>query len=571
MLSQFQSVPEDYTQASDKVVQAHLSGMAPIILNIQTPHGVIPLSYEGRPFLREIVDGFPKMKKVFFLFGRQLEKSTTLAALPLLLSSIQRLTVQYTSGTLTQAQEFSHWKVDGFIKNSEFLKSIYDIKGNQLLYNRREKESFTGSRILVGTAFGDASRIRGVPADWLEMDELELVSLEVVPVLQHSLAHSPFKYELHAATPLSTDNTAWIYWDKYSIQHEWGVPCGCVSHSSGVGRRHMNEFHWNILGPKNLTRSGPICSKCGNLINTLDGKWLQTTDAESPRSWYAFRLPQLAAPYTDYDDIATSMDQRPIETMQESFALSVTEARQVFSDPLLEKLADPNIKNTEDEVYRKSTVYPMFVGIDWGAGGHSATVVVFGAYVNNRFEFLGGFRSYDLGLPDMEEYAIGSEVDSYLPFLHLLRKIRLSKIAADAGMGYVRNLMLVSIFGAERFLQIQYTSQGESMKLKPYELVLNVNRDEMLTNFVTALKMTPSKFALPCVEDMKEAHWYQDLKAVKVEINSNPKATSRSRAHYVHAESETDDFFHAMFNCILASHVVYPRSDLFPTAAFQLT
>ena len=570
MLNPFKDVPKEEVKEELGEVVVPLSVMAPILLKLQTPHGIIPLSYEGRPFLRQIVDGFPKMRKVYFLFGRQLEKSTSLAALPLLLSSIQRLTIQYTSGTLTQASEFSHWKLDGFIKNSEFLRSIYDTRGVQLMYNRREKESYTGSRILVGTAFGDAARIRGVPADWLEMDELELVSLDVVPVLQHSLAHSPYKYELHAATPMSTENTAWIYWDKYSVQHEWGVPCGCISHSSGVGRKNMNEFHWNILGPRNLTPTGPICSKCGKLVNTLEGKWLRTTPVETQRSWYAFRLPQLAAPYTDYNDIVVSMEQRPIETMQESFALSVTEAQQVFSDALIEKLAQPNIRNTEDEVYRKSAVYPVFVGIDWGVGGHAATVIVFGAYVQNRFEFIGGFRSYDLGLPDMEEYQAGAEVESYLPFLHLLRKTRFSKLAADAGMGYVRNLMLVSLFGGERFIQVQYVGKGQTIKFQPYDLAISVNRDEVLTNFVTAIKMTPSRFALPCMEDLKSSHWYQDLKAVKVEVSTSRKV-GRSRVHYVHSESETDDFFHAMFNCTMASHMVYPRSDMYPPAAFQLT
>jgi len=505
------------------------------------------------------------MRKMFFLWGRQLEKSTSLAVIPLLLSTLQTMTVQYTSGTLTQAMEFSHWKLDGFIKHSEFLRSIYDTRGVQLMYNRREKESYTGSRILTGTAFGDAARIRGVPADMLEMDELELVQLEVVPVLQHSLHHSPYKYELHAATPLSTDNTAWVYWDKYSVQHEWGIPCSCRSMSSGVGQINMNSFHWNILTPRNLSRSGPICDKCGRLIDTLEGKWLRTTGTQSPRTWHAFRLPQLAAPYTDYDDIVTSMEQRPIETMQESFALSVTQARQVFTDALIEKISDAELPNTEDNVLARAGVYPMFVGVDWGAGGQSATVIVFGAYIKDIFTFVGGFRYFELGLPDLEEYRVGTEVDAYLPFLPLLRQVRIAKLGADAGMGYVRNRMLVSIFGAERFVQVQYVNQNAPIKFAPHDLIVKVSRDEMLTNVVTAMKMTPSRFKLPRMADLRAHHWYQDLKAVKAEVDR------KGKVRYIHSENETDDYFHAMFNCLLASHLVYPRSDMFPAASFQLT
>ena len=504
----------------------------------------------------------------FVAGGVVTHNSTTLAAMPLLLSTIQRLTVQYTSGTLTQAQEFSHWKIDGFIKQSDFLKNIYDIKGNALLYNRREKESYTGSRILVGTAFGDAARIRGVPADWLEMDELELVQIEVVPVLQHALHHSPYKYELHAATPLSTDNTAWIYWDKYSVQHEWMLPCNCVKHVTGVGPRGM-QYHWNILGPRNLSIAGPICDKCGNLIDTMQGRWVRTTktkDEDSLRSWNAFRFPQLAAPYTDYVEIVTSLEQRPIETMQESFALSVTEARQVFSDALIETLASPDLVNEEDHVMERGGVYPYFVGVDWGGGGRAATAIVFGAYINDVFNFMGGFRYFDLPLPVSYTYDMNAEVEGYVPFVHLLRRVTVLKAGADAGMGYIRNRMLLNILGPERFFAVNYSGTTiDLLKLKPYDLVVSVSRDNMLTNFITALKLSPHKFRLPRMQDLKRDHWYQDIKAVKAEQDK------KGRIHYVHPENETDDLFHAMFNCMLASHLVYPRSDLFPSAAFSLT
>jgi hypothetical protein len=320
-----------------------------------------------------------------------------------------------------------------------------------------------------------------------------------------------------------------------------------------------------VLGLKNLTAHGPICAKCGKDINTLEGRWVRTTKPESRRTWHGFRFPQLAAPYTDYKEIIISLEQNPTGTLQESFALSVTEAQQVFTDAHIEALSDPKLPNSEDYVLSRAGVYPYYVGVDWGGGGAAATVIVFAAYIRSVFTFLGGFRYYDAPVPEFAKYASEMEIEAYVPFAHLIRRVRVAKAGADIGMGYIRNRMLVSILGSDRFIQVQYTNQATAVPtMKPYDLVVNVPREEMLSNFVTALKLSPGKFRLPRISDMKAAHWYQDLKAVKQEVDK------KGKLRYIHSEGETDDFFHAMFNCILASHIAAPRLDMFPSAAFRL-
>jgi hypothetical protein len=292
---------------------------------------------------------------------------------------------------------------------------------------------------------------------------------------------------------------------------------------------------------------------------------VKTTPPSSARTWNAFHLPQLAAPYTNFDDIVTGLEQRPVETLQESFALAVTEARQVFSDSLIAALSDPKIRNNEDALLHWAGTYPYFVGVDWGAGGTAATVVVFGAIIDNVFKFLAGFRYFDSRIPDMVTgYNQEEEIVSYIPFIPLLKKIRMAKLAADIGPGYVRNRMLIAKFGPERIVNVHYANQSDLLKYSPNDLLVQAQRDNMLTNFVTAMTMRPSRFRLPCMEDLKQSHWYADLKAVKIESDR------KGNAHYIHPDGETDDYFHAMFNCILASHLVYPRSDLFPSSAFRL-
>lgn len=513
----------------------YLSHLFPKVLSVPATGKVIPLSYAERPYLTPIIDSFTSLKKVFLIFGRQTEKSTSVAACQLgLTGTVPMISWQYVSATMKQAREFSHWKLDNMIRLSPTLQRMYDRSGARMTYNLQEKVNAINSRVLVATAFGDAARVRGVSADALSIDEVELVELEAIPVLQECMSHSDMKYELHAATPLSTENTAWIMWQDQSHQYEWLVPC------------HRHGFtQWHILGPQNLTTTGVICDKCGHPLNVLEGQW-QCMLHNPKASLHSFRLPQIATPFADHRRIAQNLVDKPMETLRESFALSTEESEQVFGGYFLKSLCRENDRLEPEQSLRTlGAIYPLSAGIDWAQGGTSATVVVFGTTVQSEFRWIAGYRF------------VGAGEREFRQIMNLLEEAKPHRIVADFGAGHIRNRKLMEKFGYPRFMVSQYVRQKNRLVFDPKAGRLMVDRNNVIDDVVSHIQIHPDRFSFPNRRYMERTHWWADMMAVRVELDKH------GRSQYVRRSTETDDFFHASLYCLIASNFVQPRPDIF--------
>jgi len=357
------------------------------------------------------------------------------------------------------------------------------------------------------------------------------------------MAASEFKWEIHSGTPLSTDNPLWVYWDDYSSQHEWAVPCANHSSHSDGG---STGAHWNILGPENLTPYGIVCGRCEKPINTLEGTWVRITNP--PNATYkGFRMPQIGTHFADFPEICNKFVNRPVVTLRESFAYSVEEAVEAFPSHLLEhELCSPELQGEEDRLAMFGSTRPVYAGIDWHQGGDTtATVLVFGTYIKDDvFTWLAGYRFKGDPESDLRE------------MVRLIELANAQRIVADFGAGYMRNRMLMEHFGYPRFITCHYVRQERRILLHPNSLRLRVDRNNCLDDLVTAMKMRPGRFELPCRKYMERVHWWQDLRAVLVESDHV------GRTQFIKRPGHSDDFFHGMFYTFLASHMVKPRPDV---------
>lgn len=500
----------------------------------------VPLSYENIPYLRQQVDAFPGYPKQMFMYGRQNYKSTSISAQIHAYINTLGLTWQYVSATMEQAREFSQWKLDGAIRDSDILSGFFDQTGQRRPYNVKRKESFAGGRVLIGTAYGDAARIRGNPADALSIDEIALIDLDAIGVLRECLSASLYGWELHAGTPLSTDNPQWIIWSERSRQHEWIVPCD----------RHSPKV-WNVLSVENLTDTGIVCSRCGKPIDTRTGSWIVTSEP-SMFTYDSFRLPQIANPSAKFGEIVRRMVDEPIITMRESFAYSVEQAAEAFDDFFLESISDAKFTIGPENFVRLASTRPMVAGIDWAqpdpnnpkAAGASTTLTL-GCYTApEKFTWVAGFRFR--GDPDSDLALI----------CEILDKVRAHRIVADFGAGYKRNITLMQRYGYPRFLVCQYGRQDEPITINPKSFRLRVDRNTCLDALASNMRLHPKKFGIPCRKDMERAHWWQDLRSVLVEYDH------LGRTQFVKRSGKTDDHFHSMFYCFLAAHLIQPRFDV---------
>jgi len=510
------------------------------LVMIQASGKKIPMSYEGLPYLRQQIDAFPSHPKQMFMYGRQTYKSSNIAAQIHAYINTLGLTWQYVSATMEQAREFSQWKLDGAIRDSDILSGFFDQTGTRRPYNVKRKESFAGGRVLVGTAYGDAARIRGNPADALSIDEIALVDLDAIGVLRECLSASTYGWELHAGTPLSTDNPQWIIWSERSKQHEWAVPC----------HRHSPTV-WNVLGVRNLTPDGIVCERCGKPIHTQEGRWVVTSEPNM-YTYDSFRLPQIANPHAKFGEILRRLIDEPIVTMRESFAYSVEQAKEVFSDTFLAGLSDKNFRIAPENFVRLSTTRPMVAGIDWAqpdprdphAAG-AATTLTLGCYTGpEKFTWVAGFRFR--GDPD----------DDLNQICEIIDRVKAHRIVADHGAGYSRNNTLMNRYGFPRFTICKYNRQDAPITINANSFRLSVDRNTCLDSLATNMRLFPHKYGLPCRRDMERAHWWQDLRSVLVEYDS------LGNTLFVKRSGKTDDHWHSMFYCFLAAHLIQPRMDV---------
>src|SRR6185295_9462210 len=170
-----------------------------------------------------------------------------------------------------------------------------------LLANVLEKKFVNRSQITLRFAFLNADRCRGIPADFVLIDEFQDILLDNIPVIEECASHSSFKLFCYSGTPKSMDNAIEYYFARFSTQNEWAVPC--KRHGTPNDR---GSWHWNILTEDSIGPNGLICDRCGGDISAKDPDACWAAMNPNPaveKPFEGFRIPQLMVPWLDWDDL----------------------------------------------------------------------------------------------------------------------------------------------------------------------------------------------------------------------------------------------------------------------------
>lgn len=180
-------------------------------------------------------------------------------------------------------------------------------------------------------------------------------------------------------------------------------------------------------------------------------------------------------------------------------------------------------------------------------GENSYTVITLGTYVNNKFRvfyfhrFIGEDTEPDRQLAKIEE---------------ICRAFNVKIIGTDYGGGHYPNDFLVRRFGKERVMKYQYAGRLNA-KVK-WEARLNrwmVHRTEVMSAIFNAIKRG-TVFEFPRWLEMREPY-AQDMLNIFSEFNEKLRMIQ-----YGHTAGKTDDAFHSMLYCFLASMIRRPRPDI---------
>jgi hypothetical protein len=511
-------------------------------------------SFDQRRYLRQIYD--TPNKRTLLKCGRQVEKSTMLGNKLLAYSCINTaLNCLYVSPTNQQSKVFSQDRLKEPIETSNYLKNWTTTK---LSDNVFLKKFINRSQITLRYAYLNADRCRGIPADVICLDEVQDLLTDNIPVIEQCASHSHLKIFMYSGTPKSLDNTLEGYWSKHSTQNEWVVPCHRHSISTPAG---IVNQHWNILGEDHIGKTSLICDKCHQPIDAADemARWVSMNPdivKYIPKPFEGFRIPQLMVPWVSHEEII--QNQRTYSRAKfhnEVLGLSFDSGtRPLTTQDVIDNCEEKIRLDPEYQDWIQGYVgsaFPVYAGVDWGTGENSFTVLSLGAYLGD-----GKFTIFYVHKFEGRETEPQIQIDEVS---RLIEKYRVSLVGCDYGGGFWPNDELIRRFGFQRIVKYQYSTASKKVSWQDDLKRFLVHRSEVMSDIFNAIKRR-DVFRFP--------NWlqFQPYGADMLNIFSEYNEQLRQNV-YKKSLSATDDSFHSILLCFLASMLRHPRPDVISPAA----
>lgn len=521
-------------------------------------------NFEHREYLRQVYD--TSSKRTLLKCGRQVEKSTLLGNKLLSYSCIvTALNSLYVSPTNQQSKVFSQDRLKEPIETSAFLKSWTTTK---LSDNVFLKKFINRSQITLRYAYMNADRCRGIPSDIVCIDELQDILTDNIPVIEETASHSELniggeKHKggifMYSGTPKSLDNTIEIFWQQFSTQNEWVVPCH--NHSIFTGDGKITKVHWNILTEDHIGLESLICDKCGGKIVANDDMscWAalnpdimrKGSPVYIPKPYEGYRIPQLMVPWIAHADILQKQKTYPRDRFyNEVLGLSYDSGLRPLTQQDVIDNCSQYLNMDDASLSRMRTQFlgavPIYAGIDWGTAENTFTVLTLGTYIDGKFQCFY-YRRFE-----------GRDADPTTQMEEIIRTLthwNVKRIGVDYGGGFWPNDQLTNHFGMLRVAKYQYSTPAEKVRWEDGLKRFLVNRTEVMSDIFNAIKRR---------DVLRFPNWPQfkspfgsDFLNIFSEYNEQ-----RRMIEYKKSPGATDDAFHCTLLCFLVSMLDHPRPDI---------
>jgi len=482
----------------------------------------------------------------FIVGGIVSHNSTTLAIKMLTMSCMTpHFKTLFVSPSNTQTKDFSKNRIREVLETCPTVRAWFP---SHLTDNVYEKQAINRSLITLRYAFLNADRCRGQSADEIVIDEFQDILLDNVPVIEEAASHSHYKRFLYAGTPKSLDNAIQYYYDAYSTKNERAVPCDRHGTPKNPG-----SWHWNLLDETNVGVDSLVCDKCSEQIfpNHPDATWVQTgRPPDGTKQFEGFRIPQIMVPWIDWADIRTKQKHYPrSKFFNEVLGLSYDSGqrplrRQDIIDNCDDELSLQKFIRDNKEKLLGTRIY---AGIDWGQDSTSSyTLISLGAYIDGFFKIFWLHRFE------------GAESEPQVQ-LHKIKRIiqgfKIFRVGTDYGGGFWPNDELLRAFGARRVVRYQYSTPRTFVHFDPRLGRFLLHRSEVMSAVFNAMKRR-TVFRFPRWPDF-QTPFAADMLNIFSEYDEKSRMT-----RYKKTPKTTDDTFHSILFCFMASLIDFPRPDI---------
>lgn len=496
-----------------------------------------PFRLTNRHYLEPIYNG--QIEEGIIMSGRQVEKSTTnsthMANHTLLLQNFKGL---YFAPLTSQVKEFSNERLGKLYEYSQenVVKSEFiDKHDSEAVFMKTIKK--TNSTVYLKHCYGLGDNIRGITVNGIWGDEIQDIHIDAIPVIKECQAHAydagaRMRVTWYTGTPKTFSNTIQQYWDK-STQNEWVVKCP-----------HCNTYQ--IMGIKNLSPKEFLCRKCRMNLpkqSIINGFW---KELQPGRKIKGFRISQLMVPWIHAEDIWSKYETySPDKFHNEVLGRSFENADKPFTPLILGQMTANNFRMYARAEGDFSNV-PIYMGVDWGTGEKSFTVVkIYARNPQGKFQLLF-----------VKRYAIGDELDpehQVQDICVLMDWFRVAKAVVDWGFGYDRYKKLQQIFGAQRVTACYYSfNQRVKKKYDVEQQRWIVNRTEVMSEYISACSNMDVVWP---GADKSNYTWLFDHHLAEQAEYRKTQAGRSEDLMYTHPEGQPDDGLHAGVYAKLAEEI----------------
>ncbi|MGY0013262.1 phage terminase large subunit family protein [Bacillus anthracis] len=376
--------------------------------------------------------------RVVIVAGRQVEKSETGTRL-LIYHGYQRkhTTITYTAPRQEQTTRFV---------NDRFRKAIRESKGAVLegmVDKKRDAKTAIGlansSQYYFGSAWADGDALRGIAGDMVVFDEVQDITQTAIESIEKSVSHSEMKdpvTELNGKCYFTgTPKQKGSYYDRVlwgqSDQKKWHVTCDSRGNEDIMSMKNImiqNE------GEDNERRYFG-CTHCQQELDRSHGRWIATRPENKMYSGYLFN--QLNMTWISANQIWR--DYQTMDTM--TFNNEVLgEFYSGDEQPLT--LEDVLACTDKTRSLKKHSQVPTVLGVDYGSGGKSKTIIFIGHPENGKLviDYAESWRT------DRSEDALNVHDQLLHHIANLQSKFNVEKIVGDIGYGSYESQKLYEMY-----------------------------------------------------------------------------------------------------------------------------
>lgn len=332
--------------------------------------GIVPFRFnkpeknEYREYLFDMYrDNNPR---IVVVTGRQVEKSTMCRNKILAdMCTNQGLTALYSAPRAEQVSRFSAERVKNAMRESQ-----EGILSDSILKKGKDTASFiqfdSKCNMYLYSCWADGDAIRGIAAQRVYLDEMQDVTGSARETIAECLGHAKNGGQMyHFGTPKNSGSEFHRLWEM-SDKKQWFIEC---DHCGHYQKMTMNSIFKDEEGKAYFG-----CSKCKKEVSRSKGKWI----AENPTGnhYSGYHITQLMCSWISAEQIlykkSTYSEQKFKNEVLGEFhnVMGKTLDLQDIMD-----CTDTSLKFPKKNKDGKFVDGPTYMGVDWGGGSNSFTVI----------------------------------------------------------------------------------------------------------------------------------------------------------------------------------------------------